>query len=183
MSGDANGNAARPGAALHATFSRDDMTDIERKIIAAQGYVELGLYEEARIELTSLPEGSVERCDVIEITVLCLMGERRWAEALESARELCIADPDEPGGFIHAAYCLHEMGRTREAVDTLMRGPASLQSKAVFFYNLGCYRARLGEIDAAVEMLHKAFLKDSSLRKAAKRDPDLGALRQKLEKI
>ena len=159
------------------------MTDIERKIIAAQGYVELGLYEEARLELTSLPSSTVERCDVIEITVLCLMGEHRWAEALESALELCRADPDEPGGFIHAAYCLHEMGRTREAVDILMRGPSSLQSKAVFFYNLGCYRARLGEIDAALEMLHKAFLKDSSLRKAAKRDPDLNALRQKLETL
>ena len=159
------------------------MTDIERKIIAAQGYVELGLYAEARDELECLPHPCGERSDVIEIIVLCLMGERRWAEALDSAQLLCRIDPDEPGGFIHAAYCLHEMGRTREAVDILMRGPSSLQSKAVFFYNLGCYRARLGEIDAALEMLHKAFLKDSSLRKAAKRDPDLNALRQKLETL
>lgn len=159
------------------------MTDIERRIIAAQGYVELGLFSDAREELAALPEGFSGRPDVLEISVLCLMGEHRWEEALDHARRLCVTEPDEPGGFIHAAYCLHEMGRTREAVDVLVRGPASLQGKAVFFYNMGCYRARLGEVDAAVEMLQKAFSKDESLRRSARRDPDLDALRPRLEMI
>lgn len=159
------------------------MTDIERRIIAAQGYVELGLFSEAREVLAALPRDLCARSDVVEITVLCLMGEHRWDEALETARRLCALEPEEPGGFIHAAYCLHEMGRTREAVDVLVRGPATLQTKAVFYYNMGCYRARLGEVEAAVDMLHKAFIKDESLRKAARRDPDLDALRPKLEKI
>ena len=159
------------------------MTDIERKIIAAQGYVELGLFAEAREELGALPENVFDRTDVIELTVLLLMGEHRWEEALAHARQLCEAEPDEPGGFIHAAYCLHEMGRTREAIDVLVRGPASLQGKAVFFYNMGCYRARLGEVDAAVEMLQAAFSKDESLRRAARRDPDLDAVRPRLERI
>jgi predicted Zn-dependent protease len=159
------------------------MTDIERKIIAAQGYVELGLFAEAREELGALPENVFDRTDVIELTVLLLMGEQRWEEALTHARQLCEAEPDEPGGFIHAAYCLHEMGRTREAIDVLVRGPASLQGKAVFFYNMGCYRARLGEVDAAVEMLQAAFRKDESLRRAARRDPDLDAVRPRLEMI
>jgi predicted Zn-dependent protease len=159
------------------------MTDIERKIIAAQGYVELGLFAEAREELGALPENVFDRTDVIELTVLLLMGEQRWEEALAHARQLCEAEPDEPGGFIHAAYCLHEMGRTREAIDVLVRGPASLQGKAVFFYNMGCYRARLGEVDAAVEMLQAAFSRDESLRRAARRDPDLDAVRPRLEMI
>lgn len=159
------------------------MTDIERRIIAAQGYVELGLFAEAREELDALPEKMLNRTDVVELTVLLLMGEQRWEEALAHSRRLCAAEPDEPGGFIHAAYCLHEMGRTREAVDVLIRGPASLQGKAVFFYNMGCYRARLGELDAAVEMLQAAFSKDGSLRRAARRDPDLDAVRPRLEMI
>jgi hypothetical protein len=28
---------------------------------------------------------------------------------------LCELEPEEPGGFIHAAFCLHELGRTNEA--------------------------------------------------------------------
>ena len=50
------------------------MTDIERRIIAAQGYVELGLFAEAREELSALPESVLERTDVIEITVLLSHG-------------------------------------------------------------------------------------------------------------
>ncbi|MBX7208236.1 MAG: hypothetical protein K1X78_08005 [Verrucomicrobiaceae bacterium] len=159
------------------------MNDIERRIIAAQGYVELGLFADAREELGALPREFAGRSDVVEITVLCLMGERRWEEALSLARQLCALEPEEPGGFIHAAYCLHELDRTREAVDVLVRGPSSLQGKAVFFYNMGCYRAKLGEVDAAVDMLQRAFIKDAGLRKAARRDPDLDALRTKLEAI
>jgi tetratricopeptide (TPR) repeat protein len=183
MSGDANGNAEGASVATTLTQTTPTMTDIERRIIAAQGYVELGLFAEAREELGALPEGLQERTDVVEVTVLCLMGEQRWEEALAFARRLCASEPEEPGGFIHAAYCLHEMGRTREAVDVLVRGPASLQGKAVFFYNMGCYRAKLGEVDAAVEMLQKAFSKDESLRRSARRDPDLDALRPRLEAI
>ena len=159
------------------------MTDIERRIIAAQGYVELELFTDAREVLGTLPESVSERPNVIEITLLCLMHERRWEEALTHARRLCEAEPKEPGGFIHAAFCLHEMGRTREAVDVLVRGPTSLQGKAEFFYNMGCYRARLGEVAVAVEMLRKAFSKNESLRREAKRDPDLNALREKMELI
>ena len=56
------------------------MTDAERRIIAAQGYVELSLFEEARAELAALPEDFHDRVDVIEITLLCLMGRNCWAE-------------------------------------------------------------------------------------------------------
>lgn len=159
------------------------MTETERTIAAAQGYVELGLFDEARAEMQRLTAAEMERADVVELSLLCLMGERRWAEALELGRKLCQLEPDEPGGFIHAAYCLHELGRTREALDMLMKGPPALHSKAVYFYNLGCYRARLGEVDAAVRMLQKAFEKDASLRRAAKKDPDLDGVRSALEAI
>ncbi len=159
------------------------MTDTDRKIIAAQGYVELGLFDEARAELGSLPESMFRRSDVLEVAVLCFMGERRWEEALENATSLCQIEPEEPGGFIHAAYCLHEMGRTQEAADLLIGGPSTLHAKAVFFYNLGCYRARLGDAEGAVEMLKQAFAKDESLRREARRDPDLNSLRKKLDII
>lgn len=159
------------------------MTDTKRRIVAAQGYVELGLYEQARDVLQSLPAALQDRVEVIELSLLCLMGEQRWRAALELTRKLCQVEPNEPGGYIHAAYCLHELGRTEEAVRVLLSGPTSLQSKAVYFYNMGCYRARLGEVDAAVQLLQKAFDKDETLRRIAQKDPDLAALRSRLETI
>jgi tetratricopeptide (TPR) repeat protein len=157
------------------------MTDSDRHISAAQGYLELGLLKEAREELAALPVEAQARVDVIEITLLCLMGEHQWEEAFALASALCLAEPAEPGGFIHAAFCLHEMGRTAEALDFLSRGPAELRTKPVYFYNMGCYHAKLGQLDKALRYLKQAFDMDQSLRCHARKDPDLAALREKLQ--
>lgn len=157
------------------------MTESERRIIAAQGYVELGLYEEAHEELSPLPAELHDRVDVIEITLLCLMGRHHWSEALTLATKLCQQEPAEPGGYIHAAFCLHELGRTAEAVDILSCGPATLRTKPVYYYNMGCYHACLGHYDKSLVYLERAFEMDGELRQHAKKDRDLDCLRARLE--
>jgi tetratricopeptide (TPR) repeat protein len=159
------------------------MTEWDRRITAAQGYVELGLHEEARAELAALPADLHDRVDVIELTLLCHMHDQRWVEALALAQMLCRVEPDQPGGFIHAAFCLHELGRTSEALDVLARGPATLRTKPVYYYNLGCYLARLGQEEKALQLLKQSFEMDGDLRRDARHDPDLHGLRQKLETI
>ncbi len=161
--------------------NRRTMTELERHIQAAQGYIELGLHAEARQELSDLPPEVLARPDVIEILVLCFMGERRWAEGLQLTQQLRQLEPMEPGGFIHAAYCLHELGQTREALDLLARGPAVLRTKPVYYYNVGCYLACLGENDQALKLLEQSFEMDGSLRSHARKDPDLKGLRHNLE--
>lgn len=156
------------------------MTEVERRIVAAQGYLELGLLEEAREQIASLPPLAASRPDVIELDVLCCMAERRWEEALSGSMRLCALEKNEPGGYIHAAYCLHELGRTGEAREMLRSGPGSLRKKPVFYYNLGCYSARLGLVDEALRMLEIAFEQDPELRRAARKDPDLQALKEQL---
>lgn len=156
------------------------MTEMDRKILAAQGYVELNLYEEARKEIAPLPRAAFDRVDVIELELLCFMGEHRWEEALALTYKLCAQEPEEPGGFIHAAYCLHELGRTNEALDLLARGPMALRTKPVYYYNLGCYLAKLGQTDQALRLLEQSFEMDGSLRSHARKDPDLHGLREKL---
>ncbi|MCA1962659.1 MAG: hypothetical protein LDL31_01795 [Prosthecobacter sp.] len=159
------------------------MNEWERCITAAQGYVELGLHEEARAELARLPEELHERPDVLEVSVLCLMHDHAWAEALEVARRLCVVEPDQPGGYIHTAFCLHELGRTAEALQVLASGPPALRTKPVYYYNLGCYLARLGQEDQALRLLKQSFEMDGGLRRDARHDPDLSSLRQKLEML
>jgi tetratricopeptide (TPR) repeat protein len=159
------------------------MTETERRILAAQGYVELALYTEAREELAALSEVAMERVDVQEILLLCLMAESRWADALALTLRLCEMEPEEPGGFIHAAFCLHELGRTDEAVDVLSRGPAALRSKPVFYYNMGCYHACLGDMEKALKLLRQSFEMDGGLRAVARKDPDLDVLRPALQRL
>ncbi len=152
----------------------------ERTILAAQGYLELGMFSEVWKELHSLPAELLGHFSVLEIFVLSLMGEKRWEDALAIARRLREQRPSEAGGYIHEAYCLHELGHTHDALQLLLDGPDSLRERPVFFYNVGCYHAQLGEFKQAVAMLEKSFEMDSTLRKSAKYDPDLAGLKEML---
>jgi Flp pilus assembly protein TadD len=90
---------------------------------------------------------------------------------------LCEAEPQETIGFIHAAFCLHELGRTDEARNVLLHGPPALLNEATYYYNMGCYNARLGQLEDAQNYLRMSFSLDGKLRDFARHDPDLKEVR------
>lgn len=153
------------------------MSPHERTIQAAEGYLELKMFSQVWKELHSLPAEQLGTEQVLEIFIHSLMGEARWEDALTVIRRLRTTSPEKPEGFIHEAYCLHELGQTREALNLLLEGPAVLHERALYFYNAGCYHAQLGEVDDAMRMLEQSFAMDKALKKSAKHDPDLAGLR------
>jgi len=148
----------------------------ERTILAAQGYSELSMFDDALAELDSLPTTVAAHVVVVELRAMILMQARRWKPALEASRVLCVLRPDQTGGFIHAAFCLHEMGRTDEARQVLLGGPAALHAEPTFHYNLACYECVLGHLDLARMHLEKSIQLDKKYRDFARSDPDLAAL-------
>src|SRR5580700_9062571 len=121
----------------------------ERTILAAQGYSELSMFDDALAELNTLPMEAAEHVVVVELHAVILMQARRWKPALEASRKLCALQPDRTGGYIHAAFCLHELGRTEEAREVLLGGPVSLHTEPTYHYNLACYECVLGHLDLA----------------------------------
>lgn len=156
------------------------MEDFEKRISAAQGYSELGMCEDALAELDAIEPESAEKTDVLETRLTILMRARRWKEALEVSRNLCRIDPEAPSPFIHAAFCLHEIGRTQEARILLLEGPPSLLREPTFHYNLACYEARLGNLAEAHAHLETSFAMDKKFREFAKTDTDLDPIRHML---
>lgn len=152
----------------------------ERAILAAQGYLELGMAEEALAELSSLPDIGSRDPDIIELRLHVLMQAARWAEALIAAEELIRLNPAAIPAYIHGAFSLHELGRTAEARDLLLQGPEELRNDPTFHYNIGCYEAVLGNRDAALASLEQSFALDATYRDFARRDPDLELLREAL---
>lgn len=147
--------------------------DRSPELCAAEGYFELGMKREARGEFDALPaEERLGRAG-LQLNIQLHLSGHDWEKALALSRQLCDVAPDSHAGYIHAAYCLHELGRTREARELLVDGPESLRDEPVFFYNLGCYEARLGETESARAWLLRSFELDDDLRKQAKNDPDL----------
>lgn len=150
----------------------------ERTLLAAQGYSELGMFDDAVAELDSLPEETARNSTVIELRTVILMQAKRWKSALAAGRDLCRAEPTKTSGFIHTAFCLHELGRTEEARDVLLAGPEALHAEPTFHYNLACYECALGHLDLARMHLEKSFELDKKMRDYAATDPDLAALRE-----
>ena len=140
---------------------------------AAEGYFELGMGEDARREFDALP--AEERLSPIglQLNIQLHLSAQAWETGLALCRQLCDVAPDPTPVTFTAAYCLHELGRTREARAFLVEGPESLRDEPVFFYNLGCYDARLGETESARAWLLRSFEMDDDLRRQAKQDPDL----------
>ena len=148
-----------------------------RTLLAAQGYCELNMFDEALLELGSLPYDDHQHPTVVELRLTILMQAKRWKSALATGRELTSLAPERTMGYIHAAFCLHELGRTLEARDVLLNGPDALREEPVFHYNLACYECALGNLPEARAHLERSLELDTKFREYAKTDPDLQPLR------
>jgi len=152
----------------------------ERAFLAAQGYLELGMAEEALTELSGLAALESRDPDIVELRLHVLMQVKRWPEALATAEDLLRIQPGAVPAYIHGAFALHELKRTAEARDLLLKGPEELRSDPTFHYNIGCYEAVLGNREAALQSLEQSFALDGAYRDFARCDPDLTLVREAL---
>lgn len=134
------------------------------------------MHRESLAELNAISRRYQNRPEVLQLRLHHLMREKRWANALRISQLLCKAAPDCGTGFLHAGFCLHQLGKTLEAKMLLAQGPVALLKEPIYYYNMGCYEALLGDVNGAKENLLISFKMDASFRAIAKKDPDLKAL-------
>lgn len=145
----------------------------EWQVQAACGYAELGMLRECLAELDAIEPRLQHRPEVLHLRLQYLMQKKRWAQALRVSQQLCRVAPDCSTGFLHAGYCLHQLGKTADAKRMLIRGPVALLKEPIYYYNMGCYEALLGNVKDARTNLQISFKMDASFRDIARRDPDL----------
>lgn len=150
--------------------------DFERQLLAACGYAELGMMRDSLRELDEIEARFQNRPEVLQLRLHHLMKNKRWSLALRVSQKLCRAAPDCSTGFLHAGFCLHQLGKTEDAKKLLATGPVALLKEPIYYYNMGCYEALLGDVHGARENLLISFKMDASFRALAKKDPDLKAL-------
>ena len=150
----------------------------EWRFRAACGYAELGMTRQSLAELNAIESDFQDRPEVLQMRLHHLMRTKRWARALTVSRKLCRVAPRCSTGFLHAGFCLHELGKTAEAKRLLLQGPVALLKEPIYYYNMGCYDALLGNHKSAQVHLLTSFKMDSSFRELAKRDPDLESVQK-----
>ncbi len=147
---------------------------------SACGYAELGMARESLAELNALAPEDQERPEVLLLRLHHFMQREAWRRALTLSRKLCRVAPDCGAGYLHAGFCLNQLGKTAEARMILLKGPSALRREPIFYYNMGCYEALLGNAHVAKKNLQISFQMDASFRTIAKTDPDLKTLQAQL---
>jgi tetratricopeptide (TPR) repeat protein len=150
---------------------------------AAQGWLELGNHVEAQAELEKIAASLRDHPDVLNLRWEMHAAAEKWDAALNVAATLIRVEPENAAGWVQRSCALHELKRTLEACDNLLRVVEKFSSSATIRYNLACYECQLGRPDQARDWLEKAFaLGDASQMKlAALDDPDLEPLWLEIE--
>lgn len=150
---------------------------LDWQLRTACGYAELGMERESLAALNAIPKSQQNRPEVLQLRLHHLMMRKSWRRALALSRKLCRLAPENGAGFLHAGFCLNQLGRTEAARAMLLNGPPALRREPIYFYNLGCYEALLGYPRDAQRHLRISFEMDPSFRDIARNDPDLVSLR------
>jgi predicted Zn-dependent protease len=148
----------------------------QRRLIAADGYCELGMADEALREISRLSPEEQNTQAALEMKLKVAMQAHRWELGLEICAVIRELFPLDTLGFVHGAYCLHALDRTADARAMLLAGPPALLQDPTYYYNLGCYDAVLGHHDEARRSLRTSFRMNKTYLEWAKEDPDLVSL-------
>src|SRR5207342_1439945 len=83
-----------------------------RHFQAAQGWFELGDWQSANDELENITPQLRAHPDVLKVRFGIYSAAKHWELALVVAEALAKHSPDEPEGWIHRSFALHELKRT-----------------------------------------------------------------------
>jgi predicted Zn-dependent protease len=152
---------------------------------AAQGWLELGNHVEADADLDKITPQLRAHPDVLKLRWQIYAAAKKWEAALDIAAAHVALDPEDPVGWVNRSYALHELKRTSEARDNLLRVLDKWPTIALMCYNLACYECQLGNLERAKEWLEKAFrLGDARRMKlAALDDPDVERLWKEIGQV
>lgn len=150
----------------------------QRHLEAAEGWIELGNHLEANEELENITPENRAHPAVLEVRWQIYAKVKKWEAALDIASALIQLLPELPLGYVHRSYSLHEMKRTEEARDNLLRVVHKFPKNPIMRYNLACYECQLERLGQAKNWLEKAFeIGDSKkIKLMALDDPDLEPL-------
>lgn len=153
-----------------------DPTDYERHLLAAQGYLELGMYSDANEELEKIAPEQRYLKEVLAIRVGVYNGMKKWVLMHTVAGKLVGEDPLNPQWLISLAHAARHAQSIEAAKLVLLEAVERIPKDAVLQYNLACYECLLGVVEVAKARLQHAFKLDHSLKMKALEDEDLQAV-------
>jgi tetratricopeptide (TPR) repeat protein len=156
------------------------MDPLHQHLQAAVGYLELGMPLDAHEELERIEPELRTFPEVLALRVVVYQTLGRWELMEVVAKVLCRERSDEPQWPLSLAYATRRSKSLQEALPILIQASMVFPTEATILFNLACYQAQLGHLEAARGRLKEAIAMDSRFRELAATDPDLAPLHGEL---
>ena len=148
----------------------------QKPLLAADGYLYLGLPGQALSELESIPDSEQHASPVLRARVRVLLHLKKWDAANTLSEAGVSLYPEENEFTVQRAFALHKLKKGTDAVKVLLSAPEWIRKTGILHYNLACYEAQLGDLTTARQCIKAAIEINSSFKKNARTDPDLARL-------
>lgn len=149
----------------------------QKHLLAAEGYLELGMMEEALQFLDLIPEEEISSPEVSRLRVEIHSRTGQWPEAAAIARHMVIINPEDPQWWISLAYATRRAEDIRKAEKILLDATTFHPDEPLIRYNLACYSSVQGRLDEARLRLDHALSLSPELGRLAAVDEDFAPLR------
>jgi len=143
----------------------------------AEGYLELGLPQQALDALARLSVRAAKAPQALYLRGEALRSLGRCAEALEPLRQASLATPGNIHIQLALGWCHKRTARLDLAIEDLERALDAEPTDALVHYNLACYLSLAGDKRRALVHLSRALSIDPHFRTMIDSEPDFNPIR------
>lgn len=154
-------------------ISRDEF---QRVCETAEGYIELGLLEDALNILDGLPTPAKISTEVIVLHMAILVKSGQQLKASYLGENLCFGDPGNVVLSLEVGQLKHVAGEHTEAIKWLKSVEPHCHSSALFHLLRAKCHAALGDFEACKIALQRAHAIDPDMRVQSVEDPRFEAI-------
>lgn len=154
-----------------------------RILRAAEGYIELGMYEEADAELNRIEPLRSLTSSVLALKLCIYAGQAKWKPMEMVAKKLTERDPTDVQWPIWRAYAISKRQGFGHAKSVLTQALRDHPDDPRLHYTMGCYESRLHHFTTAKRHLARAIQLDSRLKLVALHDEELEPLWPEIERL
>lgn len=158
-------------------------TQDRRHLLAAEGWLELGNWNEANEELEQIAAEMRGHPDVVEMRYRVYAAAGRWDYAHAVGQALVRMVPHRLGGWLGLAESERNLAGLGKAYETLIAATGHHPDEPILHFRIARCACQLGLLPAAKAWLEKAFTRDPTLRAAALDEPDLEPLWREIGRL
>jgi len=159
------------------------MTDWKQLVESAEGYLDLGMPDEASGELDGLPAECSSKLEMVWLRTEIYKQKRDWPMMRNFAEELIKLCPEECEPWVWFAWATRRSRSLVEAQAILLDALKHHDSDSTIHFNLACYACLAGDLPLARKRLARACALEPKKLERALKDSDLEPLWAELGKF